>query len=639
MGPERAREQARKFWQDRYEDLEIASAEILVDKTRGEVRIETTGKLDLEWSDGTPRSHVVMGSQLGVNLTPKRTAGPFADAPVAVREQFEKTEVTLVLPSPGFVMTGDPIDTAIAGIRYVRRQALTGNRLTMTAETRAMAHEISLAEAKAADVATDTLWDRKLRVKAPEKAVKDKAVGKTVRKTAPPKTAAKAVPQPAAPAGVDSPPSPAAQALFAAAGQKTQDGAYDEALALLDGAGPEVPRDTAWTVMRVLVLLEAGRTKEADRVSETALAKAPRDPALLKLRAQVLEKNGRYDDALILLDRLTVLEPDNAKTFAARGDVRRKLQDYEGAIADYDVALQLQPQDEQRQFDRINVYIARRDWPGAMKASDAALAVFPDSELLHATRAFVLVKLDRGPEARAALERSLAIEPNANAYALRSFHGLSDGPQTEISDWEAVIRLEPGRAMTPALAKRLVAAGGYDRLAAAYQAAHAKAPTDGDIIVAASVLHDAGDKPDATLLMLDTAMALDQKSAELFNESCWIRATRRMDLAKALAACDAALALKPKQSAYLDSRGLVRLQMGQYDKALADYDASLADEPGQTTSMYGRGLARMMLKQPGWEADIAAARKGNDGVDADYASFKLPFALPLAPPVAKATAK
>jgi tetratricopeptide (TPR) repeat protein len=515
---------------------------------------------------------------------------------------------------------------------------LEGNRLTLTTETRARAHEVTLAEAKAADIATDKLWERVVVVAAPQKdAAKGGAKGGA--KAAKPATA-----RPAAPAGsMDSPPSPEAAALLAAAGEKANDGAYDEALAMLDSAGPEVPRDTRWTVLRVVVLLEAGRIKEADRASEAALAKAPRDPDLLKLRAQALEKNGRYDDALILLDRLAVLEPDNAETFAIRADVRRKLEDYEGAIADYDLALQLRPQDEQWQFDRINAYNARKDWAGALKANDAALAVLPDSETLYAMRGYVLLKLERRDEARAAFARSLAIEPNADAYAVRAFNGLSGGPEAEAADWEAVIRLEPDRAMTTALAKRFVAAGAYVRLAAAYEAAHAEEPTDLGIINAASVLNDAAGKPGATLLMLDTALALDQASAQLLNERCWLLATHRMDLPRALADCDAALKLRPNNSAYLDSRGLVRLQMGQYDKALADYEASVAAVPDQTSAIYGRGLARMMLKQPGWEADIAAAGKQYEWIAADYASYKLPFALPptppAMPPVPKAAAR
>jgi tetratricopeptide (TPR) repeat protein len=625
IGPERAREEAKEWWRKRWRDFEVESADAVVDRDAGTLRFTATGTTTLEWSDGNPRTLTVPRSRVGINIAPERKPGPFADAPVAVSERYGRNEITILLPRTGFALEGEPIAAEAGGIRYTRQATLEGTRLTLTADVRSAAHEVTLAEAKAADITTDKLWDRKLTLRAPEKPVK--AQPKAAAKPA--KTSAKAPPTPAGTAPHEV--SPELRAMGQASQAKAASGAFDEALAIIDAAPPAVQGDPDWAVLKVMTLMQAGRVPEANRVSEAALAKAPRNPATIKVRAQVLAESGRREDALILFDRLLVLEPDNAEVFGMRAKVRFDLEEYDGAIADYDVALQLQPQDEQRQYERITVYTARKDYAGALKASDTGLAVLPDSELLHAMRAYVLVKLDRKDDARIAIDRSLAIEPNANAYSLRALHSLSGSPEAEIADWEAVIRLEPGRAMTPALAKRYVAAGAYERLAKAYQAAHAEDPTDIGIINAASVLNDAAGKPEATLLMIDTALTLDQSSAMLYNERCWLLATNRLDLTKALADCDAALKLRPKDSAYLDSRGLVWLQKGQYDKALADYDASVAAIPGQTSAIYGRGLAKMMLKQPGWEADIAAARQRYAEVDADYAGYKLPFALPPAP--------
>ena len=80
------------------------------------------------------------------------------------------------------------------------------------------------------------------------------------------------------------------------------------------------------------------------------------------------------------------------------------------------------------------------------------------------------------------------------------------------------------------------------------------------------------------------------------------------DLDKALADCNTALRLRPGTANMLDSRGLVRLRMGDLDKAIADYDAALATAPKMAWSLYGRGVAeqRKGLTSRG-EADIAAA--------------------------------
>jgi tetratricopeptide (TPR) repeat protein len=61
-------------------------------------------------------------------------------------------------------------------------------------------------------------------------------------------------------------------------------------------------------------------------------------------------------------------------------------------------------------------------------------------------------------------------------------------------------------------------------------------------------------------------------------------------------------------AAFHDTRGLVYLRQGRYDKAIADYDAALALDPKIPWSLYGRGLAKQRLKQAAaGEADVAAA--------------------------------
>jgi tetratricopeptide (TPR) repeat protein len=60
----------------------------------------------------------------------------------------------------------------------------------------------------------------------------------------------------------------------------------------------------------------------------------------------------------------------------------------------------------------------------------------------------------------------------------------------------------------------------------------------------------------------------------------------------------------------LDSRGLVWLRRGEYDRAIADYDEALKARPNSAWSLYGRGLAKLKkgLKAEG-EADLGAAAR------------------------------
>ena len=61
-------------------------------------------------------------------------------------------------------------------------------------------------------------------------------------------------------------------------------------------------------------------------------------------------------------------------------------------------------------------------------------------------------------------------------------------------------------------------------------------------------------------------------------------------------------------AAFHDSRGLVYLRQGRYQKAIADYDAALDLSPKVAWSLYGRGIARQRLGlTAAGQADIAAA--------------------------------
>ena len=92
------------------------------------------------------------------------------------------------------------------------------------------------------------------------------------------------------------------------------------------------------------------------------------------------------------------------------------------------------------------------------------------------------------------------------------------------------------------------------------------------------------------------------------NARCWARALAGQQLELALADCDAAVYAQPKVAAFHDSRGLVYLRQGRYQKAIADYDAALDLSPKVAWSLYGRGIARQRLGlTAAGQADIAAA--------------------------------
>ena len=116
----------------------------------------------------------------------------------------------------------------------------------------------------------------------------------------------------------------------------------------------------------------------------------------------------------------------------------------------------------------------------------------------------------------------------------------------------------------------------------------------------------------------------DVKMPTALNHRCWLRAVQNQDLTKALSDCNDALSRaekgRPLYARALNSRGLVRMRLGDYDKSIADYDASLKIAPADPGSYYGRGIAKLREKKTAeGQADIAAAVKLKPAIADEFA--------------------
>ncbi|WP_340317186.1 aspartyl protease family protein [Rhizorhabdus argentea] len=141
-------------------------------------------------------------------------------------------------------------------------------------------------------------------------------------------------------------------------------------------------------------------------------------------------------------------------------------------------------------------------------------------------------------------------------------------------------------------------------------AASKAAAKEADQRFAFAELYSALEDWSAAIEQLDLWIAIhpvDSRKPVALNERCWARALLNQALPAALEDCNMAIRLRPKTVAFLDSRGLVRLRMGDFDKAIADYDTVLATQPKLGWSLLGRGLARRRSgKKAEGKADIDA---------------------------------
>jgi len=238
-------------------------------------------------------------------------------------------------------------------------------------------------------------------------------------------------------------------------------------------------------------------------------------------------------------------EPKDAEGYSRRGQARLQRHDLIGALADLNHAVDLAPAEPRYLQERAVVHLQDTHPLLARQDLDKAVKLNPD---------FIPALLDRG---------EMRFQGHEEADAL--------------ADFDAV-----------------------DRLAA----------KEADVRLTLGHLYSQMNRFDRAIPQFDLwikAHPVDSRQFIALNGRCWARGQLGEGLPQALSDCNAALRLN-KGAGTLDSRGLVELRLGDYDKAIADYDAALALAPKMAWSLYGRGIAKIRKgRAVEGQADMAAA--------------------------------
>lgn len=101
----------------------------------------------------------------------------------------------------------------------------------------------------------------------------------------------------------------------------------------------------------------------------------------------------------------------------------------------------------------------------------------------------------------------------------------------------------------------------------------------------------------------------DVRLHNAYNARCWAQARLGAALDPGIKDCDKAIRLTPNNAVTLESRALLRLRLGDFDRAITDYNASLKLQARYAWALYGRGLAESHRPKTADAAatDIAAA--------------------------------
>jgi tetratricopeptide (TPR) repeat protein len=252
-------------------------------------------------------------------------------------------------------------------------------------------------------------------------------------------------------------------------------------------------------------------------------------------------------------------EPMDAAGFGRRGAAFAARRDFEHAIADLTHAIELAPRDADFFYERARAYLGNRQPQLAMNDFNKAIELKPDDVPALVARAGM--RLARGEQARG----------EGTAAAIADLDKASAA-----SDKDNDVRFELANLYARATAYQ-AAIGQYDQ-------------------------------------WLDRHTE-DARAGDARAGRCRARALLNEDLDDALTDCNRAVRARSDAPFFHDSRGLVYLRMGKYDKAISDYDATLGVQPKNPWALYGRGIARLHegMETEG-RADIAAARASAPGI-------------------------
>jgi len=306
---------------------------------------------------------------------------------------------------------------------------------------------------------------------------------------------------------------------------------------------------------------EALRARDYDKaiaLSQAALEKAPNSAQLWTLQGIAHASKGDNRQAKAAFQHALKISPDNVAALAGAAQIEYQAGSQEG-IPLLNRLVQLRPNDP-----TANAMLAVLEYRGAK--CDAAVAHFEKAkalvdsqpDALHAYAA-CLVKLKRFEEAIAAIRRAASLQPQdlRERQVLASVQLMAHKPQ------DALLTLRP--------------------------LLDSQNPDPSVLQLASRAYEDSGDTPQA-VATLRQALLLSPRDTSLyldFANICFSHESFQVGID----VLTEGLTLEPKADDLYVARGVLYVQLAQYDKAEADFEKAYELNPNQSMSIAAQGLA------------------------------------------------
>jgi tetratricopeptide (TPR) repeat protein len=304
--------------------------------------------------------------------------------------------------------------------------------------------------------------------------------------------------------------------------------------------------------------LQAREFDKAVELTRSALRASPGNAQLWTLQGIAFAGKGDSKQALAAFRQALKISPDSVAALAGAAQIEYQADSAE-AVPLLNRLLHVRPGDPTAHAMLAVLEYRKGDCPAAVPHFDKAGRLL-DSQLdaLHAY-ATCLAKLKRLDEAAAVLQRAVALRPDdpRERHILASIQIMGQKPK------DALATLRP-----------LLDAGN---------------PTVDTLQLVSTAAEDAGDTPQA-VSTLRRAILLDPRNVSLYLDFASI-AFAHESFQVGIDVISEGMSLQPGAAQLYVARGVLYVQLAQYDKAEADFEKAYELDPHQSLSTAAQGLA------------------------------------------------
>jgi predicted O-linked N-acetylglucosamine transferase (SPINDLY family) len=361
----------------------------------------------------------------------------------------------------------------------------------------------------------------------------------------------------------------------------------------------------------------AGAWQQAEQLCRQILTAQGEHADALELLGIIAAQTGRTAEAARLLQRAVAAAPQNAQAHFNYANLLQGLGSLERALESYASALAIQPEFAEACNNRGNAFLKLRRFAEALECYQRALSLRPEFHEALINRALAWRGLGSLQEALRSCERALQLD--ARSAAAQLAHGviLQDLGRTDaaLASYDRALALRPDFA--EARKNRgdiLYLRGRLQPALESYERALQHAPRFAEAhLASANVLRDLR-RLDEALERCDRAVRIQPDLPEAHNT----RGVILQDLGRleeALAALQVALALGPDSANACWNRGGVLQELGRHAEALESFEKALQIAPGYPWLLGSMLFTKLQLCN--WadlakHLDVLAASIGND---------------------------